>query len=76
VFNRGLGVPSELWPMPSQFVRVVPGAAGDADFVKGYRYGIEPDAVPFAADEVIPFRLPNPPTCTTAWARWRRRGRT
>jgi phage portal protein BeeE len=60
VFSRGLGIPSELWPMPSQFVRVVPGAAGDADFVKGYRYGIEPDAVPFAPDEVIPFRLPNP----------------
>ncbi len=53
-----LGRPSELWPMPSQWTRVIPD---DRQFVAGYRYGADPFApVEFGADEVIHFRLPNP----------------
>ena len=62
VLDRRLGVPVELWTMPSQWVEIVPGEAARGEpFVKGYRYGAsDSQKVEFAPDEVIHFKYPNP----------------
>jgi HK97 family phage portal protein len=53
-----LGVPAELWTMPSQYVKVIPSTDG---LIAGYRYGVEAQTeMDFATDEVIHFRRPNP----------------
>ena len=62
VIDRRLGVPAELWTMPSQWTEIVPGEAARGEpFVKGYRYGAnDPQKVDFAPDEVVHFKYPNP----------------
>tara|TARA_R110000868_G_scaffold15696_7_gene71624 strand:+ start:536 stop:3970 length:3435 start_codon:yes stop_codon:yes gene_type:complete len=58
VVDKALGVPVELWTMPSQFVEIVPGKV---DFIDGYLYGAERDKRRlFPAEEVIHFKRPNP----------------
>lgn len=52
----GMRRPVELWPILSQFMRVVPGG----DFVKGYEFGNTVDPVKFAVDEIIHFKTANP----------------
>jgi HK97 family phage portal protein len=62
VIDQRLGVPVQLWTMPSQFVEVVPGQQGE-DFIKGYRYGATEEQKrenTYAPDEVIHFKRPNP----------------
>jgi HK97 family phage portal protein len=62
VIDERLGVPVQLWTMPSQFVEVVPGQQGE-DFIKGYRYGATEEQKrenAYAPDEVIHFKRPNP----------------
>ena len=58
ILDPQMGVPSELWPMPSQWVQVVP----DRDmFVAGYTYGrTEVEQLHFDRDEVVHFKRPNP----------------
>lgn len=59
VVPDSLGVPVQLWRLPSQYVTIVPGR-GD-EFIKGYIYGKSRDnQIAFTADEVIHFRFPNP----------------
>jgi HK97 family phage portal protein len=62
VIDRRLGVPAELWTMPSQWTEIVPGEGARGEpFIKGYRYGpTDPQKVDFAPDEVIHFKYPNP----------------
>lgn len=58
VVDKALGIPIELWTMPSQFVEIVPGKV---DFIDGYLYGAERDKRRlFPAEEVIHFKRPNP----------------
>lgn len=58
VVDKSLGVPVELWTMPSQFVEIVPGKQ---KFIDGYLYGASREQrALFAADEVIHFKRPNP----------------
>jgi HK97 family phage portal protein len=58
VVDKALGIPVELWTMPSQFVEIVPGKV---DFIDGYLYGAERDKRRlFPAEEVIHFKRPNP----------------
>lgn len=58
VIDPALGVPLEIWPMPSQWVQVVPDRE---TFVSGYVYGQSVrEQREFAADEVIHFRTANP----------------
>jgi HK97 family phage portal protein len=62
VIDQRLGIPVQLWTMPSQFVEVVPGQQGE-DFVKAYRYGATEEQKrenTYAPDEVIHFKRPNP----------------
>jgi HK97 family phage portal protein len=62
VIDQRLGVPVQLWNMPSQFVEVVPGQQGE-DFIKEYRYGATEEQKrenTYAPDEVIHFKRPNP----------------
>jgi HK97 family phage portal protein len=60
----GLPVPSQLWPMMPQYVRVIPADPGSDTLVEGYRYGTDgpngPNSVVFDADEVGHFKSPNP----------------
>lgn len=56
-----LGVPEQLYVLPSQWVTIVPEERGAESLIKGYYYGRDKhDQVAFAPDEVIHFRYPNP----------------
>ena len=58
VIDQALGVPTELWLMPPQWVTIVP----DKElFIKGYKYGAsEATQVDLKPDEVIHFKRPHP----------------
>jgi len=58
IVKDNLGVPRQLWILPSQYVRVVPDRQ---NFIKGYLYGTSAsDSVALTPDEVIHFKFPNP----------------
>ena len=58
VTNPAMQVPTELWPMPPQWTRVLPD---EQQFLRGYLYGrSETTTEEFSADEVIHFKRPNP----------------
>lgn len=52
--------PAQMWPLPSQWVWIVPS---EETFIKGYVYGRsirDADREEFSADEVLQFKRPNP----------------
>lgn len=59
VERDGMGTPSKMFLLRSQWVRIIPDAK---TFVAGYRYGVDQmkDSVLFSPDEVIHFKYPNP----------------
>ena len=58
VVDEATGLPSELWPLASHFVEVIPD---EDEFIKGYLYGQNAQMKQvFQTDEVIHFRRPNP----------------
>jgi len=58
IIDPVLGVPTQLWPMPSQWMQVVPSKE---NFIDGYIYGADDtQAMKFDPDEVIHFKRPNP----------------
>ena len=58
VIDERLGIPRELWTMPSQWIEIV---AGKTQFIDGYFYGATREQRRlFAVDEVIHFKRPNP----------------
>lgn len=58
---RGRSFPMELWPMPSQWVKVVPSRDPNEPIIQGYRYGPnDAEASDYAPDEVIRWNYPNP----------------
>jgi len=58
VIRNQLGVPAELWPMPPQWVEIIPS---DTTFIAGYKYGRESNSrVTFKPDEVLHFKRTNP----------------
>lgn len=58
VKDKALGIPVELYPMPPQYVEIVPG---EERFIEGYRYGVKSDSrKTFSPDEVLHFKRPNP----------------
>ena len=63
IIDEKLGIPTQLWTMPSQYVEIVPGQEPGEPFIKGYRYGATEEQRRgniFAPDEVIHFKRPNP----------------
>lgn len=62
VIDRAMGVPVELWTMPSQWMKIKPGdPARGEPFILGYEYGRnDAQAQDFEPDEVIHFKQPNP----------------
>lgn len=57
IMDEGLGRPSELWPMLSQYTWIQPDPV---DYLRGYLYGVERDRlIELAPEEVIHFRKPN-----------------
>lgn len=58
VIPNMLGVPAELWPMPPQWVEIIPDPQR---FIAGYAYGRESqNKVTLQPDEVLHFKRPNP----------------
>tara|TARA_Y100001973_G_scaffold68636_1_gene100169 strand:- start:2359 stop:5208 length:2850 start_codon:yes stop_codon:yes gene_type:complete len=58
IWDQGLGIPTELWPMPSQWTWIVPDRE---EFIKGYVYASPGnEQLEYAPDEVIHFKRPNP----------------
>ena len=70
------GLPAELWTMPSQWTRIIPG--GSNEFIGGYIYGAGTEVESkFETDEVIHYKLPNPSDLwygkgfmEAAWSAW------
>lgn len=53
--------PTELWPMPSQWVKVIPSNEQDSPIIKGYVYGrTDAEIETYGLDEVIRWNYPNP----------------
>lgn len=58
ICDEATGVPVELWPMPSQWMQVIPSRE---NFIDGYLYGrTDVEALRFERNEVIHFKRPNP----------------
>ena len=58
IVDEATGLPSELWPLASHYVEVIPD---EEQFIKGYLYGQNAQMRQvFDTDEVIHFRRPNP----------------
>lgn len=58
VTDPSMGVPSQLYPMPPQWTRIIPS---EERFVEGYVYGRSRESeVRFTPEEVIHFKRPNP----------------
>jgi len=55
----GQEVPVQIWPIPSQYIKPVPGESLE-DFIKGYIYRRGNREVELSRDEVIRFTYPNP----------------
>lgn len=54
---NGLGIPSSIYLLPSQFVKIVPDRE---KYIRGYLYGRAKDKQALSPEEVIHFRNPNP----------------
>ena len=58
VIDEATGLPSELWPLASHYVEVIPD---EDQFIRGYLYGQNAQMKQvFETDEVIHFKRPNP----------------
>jgi len=65
IVKNKFDMPVELWPVPPQFMRVVPD---EKKFIKGYIYTYGTEEVPFDVDEIIHFKFPNPQSLYYGWA--------
>lgn len=66
IVKDALGIPRELWNLPSQFMAPVPDKK---NFIKGYLFGTNKhDAVALTPDEVLHFKFPNPHSPFTGFA--------
>jgi len=55
--KNALGVPNDIWTLPSQYVKIVPDKK---EYIKGYLYGTsQMNQKKFLPDEVIHFKLPS-----------------
>lgn len=57
IMDSAMGVPAELWVMPSQWTKIIPSRT---EFIAGYVYGRNAaEELKFTPDEVIQWKLPN-----------------
>lgn len=56
-FNKSLGIPQNLYLLPSQYVKIVPSKT---KFIEKYLFGNTIDPIPLTDKEVVHFRVPNP----------------
>lgn len=57
----GISKPTELWVMPSQFVKIMPALPDSSELIQYYIYGINATTQRnFAPDEVKHMKFPNP----------------
>ncbi len=59
VVRNRLGVPVELWPIPSPYMTPIPGKSLE-EFVVGYEYQRGGVKQQLPVEDVIPFQFPNP----------------
>lgn len=57
VEDETFGIPMEIWLLPSQYIKIVPGKD---QVVAGYVYRQGTKEIPFEATEVLHFKYPNP----------------
>lgn len=58
---RGRTYPMELWPMPSQWMKVIPSRDESNPIISAYMYGRnDGEALQYEPDEVIRWNYPNP----------------
>lgn len=57
VRDKQFGIPIQVWVVPSQFMKVVPGKD---TLLAGYVYKEHMNEVPFEVDEIVHFKYPNP----------------
>lgn len=57
IYKNKLGVPSEIWPLPPQFMKIV---GSTTDIIAGYVYQKGQMKIPFDAEEIIHFKFYNP----------------
>lgn len=57
IVRNKLGVPSQIWYIPPQFMYVIPSKE---KFIAGYMYRRGTDVVPFDLHEIVHFKFPNP----------------
>jgi len=57
IVKNGLGVPQEIWILPSPNMRVV---ADPQEFIRGYIYLIGMDKEPYEPGEIVHFKFPSP----------------
>lgn len=55
----GLGLPSQLWVVPSPYINPIPGESLD-EFIKGYRYERGRVRLDLPVDDIVFFSYPNP----------------
>lgn len=57
IYRNKLGIPSQIWIIPPQYVTVIPSRDS---FIAGYVFNRNSESVPFSTDELIHFKFPNP----------------
>lgn len=58
VVKNDIGVPSEIWPLPAQFMRL---EISPENYIEKYCYGVERDnETLYEPDQIVHFKLPNP----------------
>ena len=55
--RNGLGAPSEIWLVHSQYMRVIPDKR---EYIRGYVYSYGGQEIPCHRDEIIHLKYPNP----------------
>ena len=55
--NESLGVPTEIWPLFPQCMKVIPSRE---NFIQGWEYKIGSEKLTFTPEEIIQFKYPNP----------------
>jgi len=66
VVRDRLGVPREIWPLPSYRVKVIPDRTR---YIAGYSYTVaQNETIRFQPDEIVHFRFPNPGNLFYGWS--------